>query len=1527
MERLQFDKELEAIDFSQIRNMVPQGQQDRELQLQERAGVELTGDYDGLRNRLAQEQYDEDNYLNLNAASQALQMGANADVIYEYVKHTRPEVNSLMSLERASAQNQLAESFTDNPQTAINAAVDADINNMTTEERRKYLNAQRPKTGKEVDWKSEDDLLNAITKAEIWTSFLDNVEDYSNRQSLWKDFKNFGRTLFDPQFHQNAVERNYFVGGNWFNLKTAKGATQEVEEKILPVLNRMTPDDAAIFLNELKKQIEARNPNALLLQEMVSNLRGGSQPWQEWLGWSEAATFGINAIKKVFGAAKLTGNIAKMNKVAEEAMATLNKKDIVEDLVTPTIAKTTQDTTQIAGVADVAETVGNISIDRNVKLAAQKLKKTGLYSDDEIALMTEAEKDAYRQLYEHKGIDPVDIAVLEDRDGTLHTVTLFGDESGRAMTRDEAHNLAARLGYTADNYSVIEKDARGFYVQVSQDTSQEIKNVLKGISDSEELKEGAKAITHGLIKDYAVTFENPLFKPLESPVNWFARLFAGRSKASIALSNKETGAVRAQGFIKDFVEKTYKKSYDALDKQDKITFEKLRYEAQKANDREGSWLLDKLKYSSISDKVKNAWKDFKDACDLQYLIKNTDTRNILNRAGVKSYNGIFGKEVKIADINKTAGYRVIDRNGKVIQDLSKFNDSDSIAVAISKASANSQELEATHMILDRASVSIRDLPEYVLPYRAGGPRKYTMGTMFVKVGRGWFNPETGTKLNGFAKTLTAGYSKKELQQYADEVNKLIQIYKDTNNGTDAVRFQKALDEANFQKFKVSKYEDAMQFIRTKENPTGLIDPDYAAQVVDSGAKYSYNNALETAFNDLDDLDSSLQELLDNSASKGRPRGKLLDTVNGEDIRLISVEDTYNKVIKKVADNAAFDDLVHWYAKDLERFAPVIKNKGALASMSDRAKLNSVVFDTERRATMNETELNLLRAGQKYVERARGILDAKTNADVWWENTMHRLAQTLDVFDKRGKTYEFVANIKLDKVLRAIQFNSVMGWLNPAQLFKQGFGTANVIALEPKLGTQAMMAYAPVRLARRLKDVDSTMYAATKKSARKLLGVTDDEFEGLMKFLEEQNTKGSAGLMVGADRVYGDALSRDKHWAKKAWDAQYWFMSEGNAANYYIADITAWLKFKQTGKAMKADDIAGYSQSLFLGMSRIGESAFQRGQIIPGSSSVAQWMSYPMRVLEAMWDKQLTASQKARLAGFQLAAWGLGGTLGNKAFDLWCYENLKDGAGLTQEQAEIATNGLMGYAGKMIGVDWDEGIRVAEQFTKLFDIYDATTGEISWTQIPALKAPTQIGATMLAIGRYFNPALDADKSTYSFLKYVATHPGSLNTLRNTAKGALMLRYGEMYNKYGDVLMQDATNTQGIWQILGFRPYEARIEDYKIEALKNRKQTIDDAVATIKDAIDTLNFYSTYEYTEEQYKELDNEFQTIYQGMLANFAGDDEAQAEISKKVRQLMYFNPYKRQDKQEKQLNRLFSPVAKHNILRNAEEIMNNANE
>ena len=85
MERIDFSKEPEEIDFSQVRNIVPQGQQDRELQLQDRAGVELTGDYDGLRNRLAQEQYDEDNYLNLNAATQALQMGANAETIYKFV--------------------------------------------------------------------------------------------------------------------------------------------------------------------------------------------------------------------------------------------------------------------------------------------------------------------------------------------------------------------------------------------------------------------------------------------------------------------------------------------------------------------------------------------------------------------------------------------------------------------------------------------------------------------------------------------------------------------------------------------------------------------------------------------------------------------------------------------------------------------------------------------------------------------------------------------------------------------------------------------------------------------------------------------------------------------------------------------------------------------------------------------------------------------------------------------------------------------------------------------------------------------------------------------------------------------------------------------------------------------------------------------------------------------------------------------------------------------------------------------------
>ena len=1519
---LNIGKGVEPLNFTSYNDIVPMKQQERELELQELAGLSPSESFSEVRDELAREQYGADDELSLRAAEQAINMGAKPKAVYDFMRNSKPNVSSASSLEKEAARRQIEESFSDNPTTAINNAVDGptvdevmSMEGLTTEERRNLL--AKPKNPEFT----KEDILESIARREVLTTFLDKLQDYADSGSVWKKSTGFVRTMIDPQFHQNAVERSYFTGASSLKLKTAEGATQDVKDVVLPVINNMTADDAAVYLDNLYDNIVAQKPNTWMLEEMISNIRGGSQPWQDWLGWSEVGAFAANAIKKGMGIAKLAGNTRKMNKIAEEQIKSLSKSQVVDDVITQSVAKPASNVTEISSASEVAETAKELSISRNLKVVADRLTKTGVYSEDELKILSNAETERVTKLYEHKGIDAVDIDVLEDRDGALQTVALFGDSSGKAMTKQEAKNLAERLGYTDETASVVSKDARGFFVQVVEDVPEETKAILK------EQDEAVRSLTEGLVKDYAVNIESPTFKFLESPVNWFVRLFAGRSKTSIKLSNKETGAIRAQGYVDEYIRKNFQHDYNVLDAQDKTTINKLYYTAQKANEGEGSWLMNEVNNSSLPESVKKAWKSFKDACDLQWLVKNADTRRTLVRAGVKSYNGVFGKETKISNIVKRAGYRAIDEKGNVITDLTKYNDDDFIAVAVSRISANNQDIEATHMILNRASTNIKDLPEYVINYRPGGPRRYTAGTMFVKVGRGWFNPETGTKLNGFAKTLVAGYNKKELEAYADEVNKLIKFYKDTNNGADAVAFQKLLDAEKFKYFKVSKYEDAMDMIRTADNPTGLIDPEYSAQVVQEGFKYSYSNALETAFNDLDNVDTATQELLDTAAKTVRHRGKILDTVNGEDIRLVNIDEIFDRVIRKTADQAALGDLVHWYAKDLERFMPVIKNKDALRNMGDKAKLNSVVFDTERRATMNQHELNLLRAGQKYVERARGILNSKTDADVWWENTMARCAQVLDVVDKKGILTEKVASVKLDKILRAIQFNSVMGWFNTKQLITQGYGSLNVVAMEPVYGSQAMLAYVPVRLARRLKDVNSAAYAKTKKAASKLLGVTDDEFEGLMDFLEKQNTKGSAGLMVGADRVYGDALSRDKHWAKRIWDTQYWFMAEGNAANYYIADIASWLRFKKSGKAMKADDIAGYSQSLFLGMSRVGESAFQRGQVIPGSSTVAQWMSYPMRVIEAMWDKQLSKKQRASLAITQLLQWGVSGTFGNRNMDLWLYETLQDYAGLTPEQSEIATDGVLGYVGKELGVEFDEGIRVADQFTKLFDIYDATTGEISFSQIPATKSFSTVINTFNAIRRYFQPPLDSDDSTYSWLKYVASHPNSVSTLRNSAKGMLMLRYGEMYNKYGDVLMQDATAGQAIWQMLGFRPYEMKLEDLKYEAIKDKKSMIDDAVASIKDHIDTLKFFSDYEYSEEEFERLNNEFLMVYRGLLANFKDDPEAQAEIESKVHKLMYRNPYSRQLKSEKELNRYFSPIAKHKILRDAEEMIKDGNE
>lgn len=1498
VEQLNFNS-VQQIDFGTLDNMLPEFQQKREQELQFRAGLETSGAYEEVR-RMAATRQEEKSLSNLYTASEkVLTDGVNPSSVANYIQQYRPAITTQdidVGLEQEAADREVEDAFINNEKTYINNVVD----------------------GRDP---SED-----LAKQEVYTTFLNNLKGWAEDQSLAKKIGGFVRTMFDPQFHQNAVERSYFTNASSFNLKTAEGATEDVSQYILTNWRNMSLKDFSTFLNATYDNIVAQNPNTWMLEEMISNLENGSSNLQEFMGWVDVATLGIAGVTKSFKAAKAAGDASKMRKLAKEAVNRLDKTELVEEMVTTTATKPVQSAVEIAGDAAVADelanTIGGIRAEQILQLA----RTQGVYDEAELKILAGVERNLMADTFQRMGTDPVDLAVVEDRDGILQTVMLFGAEDGSAMTRQQALNLGERLGYAADEFSVVNKDASGYYVQVIKDANAKVLDARIGTTPDVE----------SFTKDWSVQM-SPIFQKtgVESLVNSFARMFAGSTVKSAEAAGRDEVATRVQNAIKKFMERNLKSSFDRLDKQDKVSFKELYLKSQKANNGDGKWYsVDELKDAGFNDKVIKAYADFKTANDMDFLILNEKARKDLVREGYKSYKGIFGKETTIKGLNRNSS-RVVDIDGNVIEDVSKYADKgDYKLIQVSRVSANQHDLDCTHILIKAADVPAEELPQFVVRYAPGGRRAYTRGTSFVKVGRTWINPETGTKLNGFAKTLVAGYDKKQLQAYADEVNKALDIYNNAMKGADlnnvGAIIQSSLDLENFKYFKATSWDELKKLIKTKDNPKGLIDPEFRAQVVDEGFSYAYNNGRMNAADSLSEVDKSLQELIDNRARFNRQRTNLLDDINGETVRLMDVEDIYDKVIRKTAAIGAKSELTEWYARNLARFKSVSTNYDSLGGLSAADKINRIEFDTARRARMSTDELRLLRSAQRFVEHAKGILNSKTKADQWLEAGMTRLAQALDITGARGKWFDSVANFKPAKAARALVFNAYMGWWNPAQLIKQSLGITNTIALEPKRGTKALLAYIPIRLARSA-EKGSAQYGIYKNLAKKGAGLTDEEFDGLMKFMNKYDVEGSAGLMVGADREYGEALRRDKQLAKKIWDSQYWFMKEGNAANYYMADIAAWLKLnddvkKGVIKSFTDRDVAAESSKLFLNMTRASESAFQRGTIIPGSEVLAQWMSYPMRMMEAMLGKQLTKAQKARLIGMQISMWGVAGTFGDDETSLNMYRGLVE-SGIDPEVSEIISDGMLTYLGKQTGVLFDEGIAVKEQFFRLFDIYDATRGEIKWSNISALKAPSYAFGIMKAFDELLNPTLN-DRDTYRYLKFLQSRTDVPSAMKNTAKGLLALKTGKFYDKYGDILQRNVTTTQAVFQMLGFRPYESKLENYTYEAMTNRKQVVEDALSEMDEAINVLRYHSIENTKPEEVLRLQEEFNIRFDGILGliDEVEDGYVKADIISKISQKITEMERTIPDDREYQLNQNFTQHFKNIILRRAEEIRNGFN-
>ena len=1297
------------INFNSDADILPLGQREREEELQSRAGLEPSGEYLGVRSRVAQEQEETSLSELYTASEEALTNGADVNIINEFVQKFVPTItadDTDISLEAAAGTKEIEDSFIDNLNTAANNAVDG------------------------VD-PTED-----MIKQELYSSFLAELEEYCSSRSTWKKVGGFARTIIDPQLHQNMVAKGYFP-------KEFTEGAGILKSDVVPAMrkyfveqwDKLSIREYADFLSTTKDYILEQNPNVHILKETLDGIQNGVTKWSDILGTAEVVGIGVGSIIKPAKAAKRAGNISKLKKEATKAATNLDKTELVQEFITPTATKPVQNVYEVASDARVAEQLANDIGGATAQEVVKASQVRGIYNEAELSMLSDITKERISKAFKKTSIDPVDVIVNETDEGNLQVVSLFGNSSGQAMNLKQAQTAAKRLKMRlGENATLVKKDNEGYLIQT-------VENMLPDSGMKMRLNFSNKA---------GDTPDEWTYKGIfESPINWVLKHFGGSTKIGAEAHARAVEADRiTQGLFSKFT-KEYKSSYSRLDADGVDAFNEIYLKGQKYDNGRGKWFTaDELDAAGYSEDVKKAYFDFKKVSDIQYLADNTDKRATLIRNGFKRFGDYIGKTENFSAVDFRKAI-IKDLDGNNVTDLSKFNPDDYTLLRVSRSHILRNDDNCTHILFKKGALQESDLPQFVTKYMPGGRRRYTLGTKYVKIGHRFFNSNTGQFLNGFAKTLITGNDTAQLQRYADEVNDVLEVVRMV--GDDAIEGSKKLAQLDLQYFKVDNWEDVRKLVRSKDNPKGILDVDYKAQVLEHKQAYDFGNKLETIEDELSDIDWALQDLLDMRENFTRHRGNLLDDVNGETARLVDVKDIYDQTIRRASYSLAKGDLIHWYAKEMDKYKKVISNWDDISNLSDMDKLNKAAVMTTERGVLKQEDLRLLRAAERFLGHSRRVLNARTEWDTLLENTMYRTAQLVDsVLPKswqRGEVFEKIASANPSKVARSLGFNYVMGWWNPAQLIKQGLGTLNVAFLEPVNAAKAMLMYPLVRLSRGVEGYKGVA-KIYKNAAMKLTGISAEEFDDLLKYVDRYATKNASGLLVGADREYGASLMRDKNLIKRAWDTQYIFMREGNAANFYIADIAAYLSKK--GSSYR--DIAAYADDLFLNMTKTSESAFQAGQSLP-TAALAQWMTYPMRMVEAMMSSRLTATQKASLLGSQLSLWGFAGTFGDDEGELNMYEGLTK-HGLNDTMANVLTNGILGTIGKKNGITIDEGLNLKEQISGVVDIYDVVKGEFKLPSVPAGQAIPQGLALLGAIKELVAPE-SGDYGFWRYMKYIAT----------------------------------------------------------------------------------------------------------------------------------------------------------------------------
>lgn len=1412
MEQLNLKEPVEELKLTPEFGYTP-AQKARDFQLQEEAGVQLTEDFEGVRSQLAQlhrEDEEGDMYAAAGNILASQQGEGEAQGVSDFVKnyqilHSYRDITS--SLEEEAAINQIEDSFATNDNTRIN----------------------------NDNLKFVSDLEDGMTKANILQTKLEELREYADNGSQWKRLKDAvpdwlgrlvaGQAMWDV-LKQPTVEDLLVDVATPVAVQAALASGQTEESKKAPKISyvavreaqekeiaekaaTLTSEEFSEYLDGVVSSVKQFHPT--YIKNFVNDLESGVDKSMDLFGALELSgaaemlfKFGGKSAAKV---AKATGNNVKATQIVKQAVEDgKDKVTILEDAVTSTATQPFQNNPYRAMSNQIKDQLADTLADPEAMEIISKYREAGELTGEELTVAKEIVKEDVKSMLKGTSTDLLDTMAIDierTETGAYNAKVLIGTgmDGKAAMDVAAVQNMARRMGLQPGEWNVANVDGSGLYLQV-----------VKPLSEHQLTRIGAEGDD---ISDFSAM--------------GLQRYFAGSTKQSVKAHQYATASERLESGMRTEMLKEAAAVLKPLSKDEKKMVASIFENMQKANEGYGRWLTEE-EVESLPDKVARAYKTFKKHSDIDYIAHNDIVYNRLSGEGWKLIDNKVAKEVPLKAITRKDFDKIIVDGADTYDEFkTKLSDGTHKLIAINRRSILDSDLNYTHKLVSSSTFDPQPLPRFITNYAAGGRRAYTQGTAMVKVGNTF--EKAGKIFNSFPRTLRAGTNSLHLKQYADEVNHAIETAKMVQDGLiDPVRAQQLITKANYKFLNVRNWDDLKSLVKSSDNTDGILDLRSRAQVLEDGQKYIYDNGFENFADTVENLDDSLQELIDVRAEFGRRRGRILDGINGGEAKLASIDKIWEDTITRASYNNAMSDLNRWYERQFaENFQKFVENG---STMKPSQLINGKLMPFEQVPTELRKEYRAALAMQQRYERLR---NTPTAYDKYMDRVLKTCARKLDNIPFVGRNLKrFIESAEPAAAARALHFNYTMGWFNSAQFWKQALGIVNTAGIHPIRTAQGVLAYIPIRLGYYAQESGKTgVLKHLAEFFTRATGVSKQDYYDFLQYMNKAASTHSMGLRqeMSARHARSVAYNNLKRF-------QYIGFEEGTNANLIVSDFVAFMENK--GKSFR--EIAAYADDMYLNMTRASESAFQHGDVVP-TQLLAQWTTYPLRLIEAMGNKRLTKTQRLGILASNMLMFGTAGTLGTKMSEVNAYRFLKDEAGIPGEIAGAITTGIFREALKTAGYDVDEGLSLGEWIGKELSFFD-TDGEdfMISNLIPSSSAYGHVASSLYVISKLINPDTN-NFDIVDFAQMVSRERGLPTGMRKAAQAYLAAETHKITNTKGKIVKENTNIKDALAVLTGFTPAESTFSTYIYEMIKDEttfmNNCYEDYVKPYQDAYNSYN----------------------------------------------------------------------------------------